>query len=270
VSAVARMWTAARMSAASALLPGTIMVTARWEDVRWSNKDKVKPSSVGSTRATDTSIVTRSNCFRSFSRYSCRCLLYPSPYPCFPLCSPPITPPIDMSTAWDNARRHARALETALEAKLSSYSKLAATISRGPAGAGSSSRDVPSHEDEGVGGYKLVEEEVEELLGKVSLSTWTGMVLLLKNQLEQAIDDLMALINSPSQPPSTSMQHAAQRHRDNLDDYRRDFVRTRVGPQCHPLAHNRTMSNRPWRGRISWVRSARISGGSSSLAKLTG
>jgi Golgi SNAP receptor complex protein 1 len=39
----------------------------------------------------------------------------------------------------------------------------------------------------------------------------------------------MALINSPSQAPSTSMQHAAQRHRDNLDDYRRDFVRTRVG-----------------------------------------
>jgi Golgi SNAP receptor complex protein 1 len=79
-----------------------------------------------------------------------------------------------MSTAWDNARRHARALETALEAKLSSYSKLAATISRGPAGAGSSSRDVPSHEDEGVGGYKLVEEEVEELLGKVGLSIWAG------------------------------------------------------------------------------------------------
>ena len=47
-------------------------------------------------------------------------------------------------------------------------------------------------------------------------------------QLEQAIDDLMGLINSPSQPPSTSMQHAAQRHRDNLDDYRRDFIRTRV------------------------------------------
>jgi hypothetical protein len=38
----------------------------------------------------------------------------------------------------------------------------------------------------------------------------------------------MDLINSPSQAPSTSMQHAAQRHRDNLDDYRRDFLRTRV------------------------------------------
>lgn len=38
----------------------------------------------------------------------------------------------------------------------------------------------------------------------------------------------MNLINSPSQPPSSSMQHAASRHRDNLDDYRRDFTRTRV------------------------------------------
>ena len=25
------------------------------------------------------------------------------------------------------------------------------------------------------------------------------------------------------------MQHAAQRHRDNVDDYRREFLRTRVG-----------------------------------------
>ncbi|WWC65810.1 uncharacterized protein I303_108432 [Kwoniella dejecticola CBS 10117] len=108
---------------------------------------------------------------------------------------------------WDNARRHARALETALDSKLSTYSKLAATIARGGGG-----KDLGAEEEgDGVGGYKLVEEEIEELLGK----------------LEQAIDDLSALINSPSQPPSASMQHAAQRHRDNLDDYRRDFVRTR-------------------------------------------
>ncbi|WWC92774.1 uncharacterized protein L201_007733 [Kwoniella dendrophila CBS 6074] len=112
--------------------------------------------------------------------------------------------------SWDNARRHARALETALDSKLSTYSKLAATIARG----GGSSKDQSSLEQEdgdGIGGYKLVEEEIEELLGK----------------LEQAIDDLSTLINSPSQPPSASMQHAAQRHRDNLDDYRRDFIRTR-------------------------------------------
>lgn len=116
------------------------------------------------------------------------------------------------STSWDNARRHARALETALDAKLSTYSRVAANISRsssGGGGGGSSSRDALA--DEGEGGYKLVEEEIEELLSK----------------LEQAIDDLTTLINSPSQPPSASMQHAAQRHRDNLDDYRRDFLRAR-------------------------------------------
>ena len=46
-------------------------------------------------------------------------------------------------------------------------------------------------------------------------------------QLDQAITDLTDLINSPSQPPSASMQHAAARHRDNYDDYRRDFLRIR-------------------------------------------
>ncbi|OCF73233.1 golgi snare protein [Kwoniella mangroviensis CBS 8886] len=111
---------------------------------------------------------------------------------------------------WDNARRHARALETALDSKLSTYSKLAATIAR-QGGSTSSSGAGLEEDGDGVGGYKLVEEEIEELLGK----------------LEQAIDDLSTLINSPSQPPSASMQHAAQRHRDNMDDYRRDFLRTR-------------------------------------------
>ena len=53
-------------------------------------------------------------------------------------------------------------------------------------------------------------------------------VWLIPLKLEQSIDDLMNLINSPSQAPSSSMQHAASRHRDNLDDYRRDFLRTRV------------------------------------------
>ncbi|WVR08079.1 hypothetical protein IAU60_005125 [Kwoniella sp. DSM 27419] len=120
------------------------------------------------------------------------------------------------SQSWDNARRHARALETALDAKLSTYSKLAATIARGgSSGSSSGTRDALSLEEEGdgVGGYKLVEEEIDELLSK----------------FDQAIDDLSNLINHPSQPPSASMQHAVQRHRDNLDDYRRDYLRTRSG-----------------------------------------
>lgn len=77
-----------------------------------------------------------------------------------------------MTSTWDNARRHARALEQALESKLSAYSRIAADISRGGGGGTSStgagsSRGEVNVEDEGEGGYRLVEEELEELVGKV-------------------------------------------------------------------------------------------------------
>ena len=126
--------------------------------------------------------------------------------------------------SWDSARRHARALETALDAKLTNYSRVASSIASGssstPSGSGSGGgggvgggggSGVGERQDEDEGGYRLIEEEVEELIGK----------------LEQAIDDMTVLINSPSQPPSASMQHGAQRHRDNLDDYKREFFRIR-------------------------------------------
>ena len=70
-------------------------------------------------------------------------------------------------SSWDNARRHARALETALDAKLSTYSKIASTITR--SGAGSSSKPDAEELEDGAGGYKLVEEEIEELISKVCL-----------------------------------------------------------------------------------------------------
>ena len=60
-------------------------------------------------------------------------------------------------------------METALDAKVSTYSKIASTITRGGSSsgnAGSSSREAEL--EDGAGGYKLVEEEIEELLSKVS------------------------------------------------------------------------------------------------------
>jgi len=71
-----------------------------------------------------------------------------------------------MST-WENARKHARALEARLETKLTAYSKLAAQIS---AGSPRPSTDKLSEQEEGIGGYKLMEEEIDELLEKVSIS----------------------------------------------------------------------------------------------------
>lgn len=62
-------------------------------------------------------------------------------------------------------RRHARSLETALDSKLTTYSKVASSISRS-----GGARDELVMEEEGEGGYKLVEEEVEELMSKVHLA----------------------------------------------------------------------------------------------------
>lgn len=73
-----------------------------------------------------------------------------------------------MST-WENTRKHARALESRLESKLSAYSKLAAQISSRAESGASSSQDQLGEQEEGVGGYRLMEEEIEELLDKVSL-----------------------------------------------------------------------------------------------------
>ena len=131
-----------------------------------------------------------------------------------------------MST-WENARKHARALDARLETKLTAYSKLAAQIS---AGSPRPSTDKLSEQEEGIGGYKLMEEEIDELLEKVSMLSHTLPSSDADNglQLSGAIDALTALLNSPDIPPSTSMMHAASRHRDVLDDYRRDFIRTRA------------------------------------------
>ncbi|KAI5449396.1 protein transport protein gos1 [Naganishia albida] len=119
---------------------------------------------------------------------------------------------------WDSTRKHARALESRIEAKLTAYSGVASQIAANNGGSsrdGASSprnRDIMSLEEEGIGGYKLMEEEIEELLDKLS----------------STLDSLTALLNSPDVPPSTSMLHAASRHRDIYDDYRREFVRTRA------------------------------------------
>ncbi|KAL7408787.1 28 kda golgi snare protein [Mrakia frigida] len=115
------------------------------------------------------------------------------------------TPP-----SWDNLRRHARALETALDSKLTSYSKLASSISRS-----GGTRDELVMEEEGEGGYKLVEEEVEELIAK----------------LTQTVEQLSETLNDPDETPSTTMLHAVQRHREVLGDYKRDFLQTRTNVQ---------------------------------------
>lgn len=84
--------------------------------------------------------------------------------------------------SWDNARRHARALETAVDAKLASYSKLASVITRG--------ETTVDDDEDGAGGYKLIEEQIDELLVKVGQLVVTADAARTSHRRTHGVDQL--------------------------------------------------------------------------------
>ena len=48
-------------------------------------------------------------------------------------------------------------------------------------------------------------------------------------QLKETVEEMAALLNDPENPPTQSMLHAVQRHRDVMEDYKVDFKRTKAG-----------------------------------------
>ncbi|KAJ9102665.1 hypothetical protein QFC19_004774 [Naganishia cerealis] len=143
---------------------------------------------------------------------------------------------------WETTRKHARALESRLDAKLSAYSALAGQITTSHGGSltrdGSTSptrnRDVMSLEEEGVGGYKLMEEEIDELLEK--------------SNIEQALQrhDLLGSIRKDinaykqSLPPQTD---ALLAERDRIDSSNRmtDEILEQAYATREDFAQQRTM-----------------------------
>ena len=123
---------------------------------------------------------------------------------------------------YDSLHRQCRTLESLFDAKLTSYSRLASTISR-------NDTDVEAN---GSGErWKDLQNEVEDLLENVRLSycylSSTGPDLGL-SQLNETNDQLSVLLNDTSNPPSPSMSRAIQRHRDVYQDYARELKRTKV------------------------------------------
>ncbi|GBE77439.1 V-snare-domain-containing protein [Sparassis crispa] len=110
-----------------------------------------------------------------------------------------------MST-YDALHRQCRTLESLFDTKLTSYSRLASTITR-------------NQEDIEAGGsserWKDLEIEVEELLQK----------------LGEINDEMSALSNDMDNPPSQSMLRAIQRHREVYQDYTRELRRTKTNVQ---------------------------------------
>ena len=125
-------------------------------------------------------------------------------------------------SSYDSLRRQSRTLESLLDGKLTAYSRLASSISLGhdlEAG-GSASR----RED--------IQNEVEGLLDKVcrihSMTSIRQSRLFALIQLRETHEEMAAMLNDPLAPPSQSILHAVQRHRDALQDYTRDFHRAKV------------------------------------------
>jgi len=100
----------------------------------------------------------------------------------------------------DSLRRQCRTLESLLDTKLTTYSRLASTVS------------TASYSDLESGRWGDIENEIEGLLEK----------------LRDTNEEMVALLNDPDAPPTQSSLHAIQRHRDILQDYARDFAQTRV------------------------------------------
>jgi len=107
---------------------------------------------------------------------------------------------------YDSLHRQCRTLESLFDAKLTSYSRLASTVTRNTEdleSSGSSER------------WKDLEVEVEELLQKLG-----------------EINEQLSVLSSDSEnPPSQSMLRAIQRHRDVYQDYSRELRRTKTNVQ---------------------------------------
>ncbi|OBZ79881.1 Golgi SNAP receptor complex member 1-2 [Grifola frondosa] len=107
---------------------------------------------------------------------------------------------------YDSLHRQCRTLESLFDTKLTSYSRLASSVSRNQEdveASGSSER------------WKDMEAEVDELLEK----------------LREINDELSALSTDAENPPSQSMLRAIQRHKEVYQDYARELRRTKANVQ---------------------------------------
>ncbi|EPT03518.1 hypothetical protein FOMPIDRAFT_1115882 [Fomitopsis schrenkii] len=107
---------------------------------------------------------------------------------------------------YDSLHRQCRTLESLFDTKLTSYSRLASTITR-------------NQDDLEAGGsserWRDMEAEVDELLEK----------------LQEINEQLSRLAEDTDNPPSQSMLRAIQRHREVYQDYSRELRRTKTNVQ---------------------------------------
>ncbi|XP_075745882.1 golgi SNAP receptor complex member Gos28 isoform X3 [Rhipicephalus microplus] len=106
---------------------------------------------------------------------------------------------------FSDLRKQARHLENEIDLKLVSFSKL---------GTGFGSRELKNERDHM---FETMTLEIEQLLSK----------------LGEVNDQMSQVQTSSGAAPSTTVLHTLQRHRDILQDYVREFHKTRTNVQAH-------------------------------------
>ncbi|CAG0888810.1 unnamed protein product [Cyprideis torosa] len=119
-----------------------------------------------------------------------------------------VDPFTEEEMAWEDLRKQARQLENELDIKLVAFSKLGASKIK------SKSQDtVPLLRNSSDDATNIASMEIEGLLAKLS-------------QLNDAMSDY-----SSSQASNPSLLHTIQRHREILQDYTSEFLRTKKNIQ---------------------------------------
>ncbi|CCA67747.1 related to SNARE protein of Golgi compartment [Serendipita indica DSM 11827] len=107
---------------------------------------------------------------------------------------------------YESFRRQARTLESVLDSKMATYSRLGTSLG---------AHDMSDLESGSNDRWSDLEAEIEGLFEK----------------LTETVEEMAALLNNPSSPPTQSMLHTVQRHRDVLQDYKTDYRRTKTNLQ---------------------------------------
>ncbi|KAA1091803.1 hypothetical protein PGTUg99_013222 [Puccinia graminis f. sp. tritici] len=108
-------------------------------------------------------------------------------------------------SAWETLRRQIRSLENTLESEITTYAKLCTSVSTAYSSNGKLSERTITESRE-------VEERIEDNLKQLSLQ----------------VDQIYRLLQTSSVAPTGSMTHACNRHKEVLQEYERDFKRTRT------------------------------------------
>ncbi|KAI7959385.1 hypothetical protein MJO28_003176 [Puccinia striiformis f. sp. tritici] len=110
--------------------------------------------------------------------------------------------------AWDALQIQIRSLEPTLESEITMYAKLCTSVSTAYSSNGKLSERTISK-------CREVEERIEDNL----------------EQLSSQVDQIYRLLQTSSIPPTGSVTHACNRHKEVLQEYEQDFKRTRTSLQ---------------------------------------